>query len=127
VSKERIHISIDPEIRKIIEDRATKNQRNLSDEIASAFSLKNDASSSEVEEKMIAILAIARKNEREICILKELLNSFFLSMASLQDAEFISPETKKHAFISGAEKRSFYMLREESAKRTRTKELNEEK
>ncbi|MDD3960029.1 MAG: hypothetical protein PHF65_07545, partial [Oscillospiraceae bacterium] len=74
-------------------------------------------------EKISALLAISRKNERELRIIKGMLNSMFMAMASLQDAEYVNPKTKKHPIITGAEKEELYRLREEAAKRARMKEL----
>jgi len=123
MKKERIHISVDPDIRKMIENQAQENQRNVSDEIASIIVNRTEGASENQGEKISALLAIARKNERELRIIKGMLNSMFVAMTSLQDAEYVNPETKKHPIITGAEKEELYRLREESAKRARMKEL----
>ena len=123
MKKERIHISVDPDIRKMIENQAQENQRNVSDEIASIIVNRTEGASENQGEKISALLAIARKNERELRIIKGMLNSMFVAMTSLQDAEYVNPKTKKHPIITGAEKEELYRLREESAKRARMKEL----
>jgi len=123
MKKERIHISVDPDIRKMIENQAQENQRNVSDEIASIIVNRSEGASDNHGEKISALLAISRKNERELRIIKGMLNSMFMAMASLQDAEYVNPNTKKHPIITGAEKEELYRLREESAKRARMKEL----
>ena len=119
MTRERIRISIDSEIMKNIQERANQSSRSIAEEIEIAML----ESPKEHKEKMSALLVIARKNERELRIIKGMLNSMFVAMASLTDAEYVNPETKKHPIITGAEKEELYRLREESAKRARMKEL----
>lgn len=102
--KTRINISLDPEVKKELEERAKRNNRNVSEEITAL--IKNTSREGS------AAIAIARASERELHIIKGMLNSMFMAVASLSEAEYVHPDKQKHHILDGAEKAEVYRLKE---------------
>ena len=75
MTKERLHVSLDPEQKIELERRANLHQRTISEEISLLISVTDpDPDRDEIKTKVNTLLAIARKNEREIRVLKGMMN-----------------------------------------------------
>lgn len=84
MTKERLHVSLDPEQKIELERRANLHQRTVSEEISELISV-TDPDQDEIKTKVNTLLDIARKNEREIRILKGMMTSMFATLGSLEN------------------------------------------
>lgn len=94
--KERIHISLESRLKKMIEESAKEKGMTISERISELIVQSDGIPQANI------LIASLRAQEKEINILKGMLNSFFQNMASLSEAKYYAPDTAPHPLLKGA-------------------------
>lgn len=115
--KTRIMISISEDVKEALEKRAKKAGRNVSEEISRlVLDAPEDSSAQDVIKLEKDQIAATRAVERDLRIMKGLLNSLFTGMRSFDETHFTDPEKDKHPILGEAEKASWLHIKEDRAK-----------